>query len=317
METQLEDTFKAARDNHINTISVTFILYPLPTVPAVTANTNISIDYILAQMAQFTTHPSSSYGSNLSSTIQTHAAAPPYVPIGKKRVAEDLEDHETKRIKTGSGKINSDPYFKPVLDHHCQHDGTYACPESWAANEVQDPASVAPVSPPSQVREIILTDTDVHGNLDFWRWLDDVEDCVDPDLPIPGLPSSLSPETIFAESTEDPFVWRLVNWTEDFVGPVLPISESPSSLLPETILAEAAEDPDVWRLINEIEDFVDPDLPLCESPTDAAEDPDFCHFPIRTLLISSWLNNSHGSALDQRSPSELASLSSALIDREM
>jgi hypothetical protein len=53
VETQLEDTFKAARDNHINTISVTFILYPLPTVPAVTANTNISIDYILAQVRVF------------------------------------------------------------------------------------------------------------------------------------------------------------------------------------------------------------------------------------------------------------------------
>ncbi|KAG1773230.1 hypothetical protein EV702DRAFT_1201111 [Suillus placidus] len=67
-------------------------------------------------------------------------------------------------------------------------------------------------------------------------------------------------------------------------------------LSPETMLTEAAEDPDVWRLINEIEDFADPELPLCESPTDAAEDPDFCNFPLRTLLICSWLDNSYGSS---------------------
>lgn len=105
--------------------------------------------------------------------------------------------------------------------------------------------------------------------------------------------------------------------TEDFVDPVLPISEPPSSRLPETMLAEAAEDPDVWSLVNEIEDFVDPELPLCVSPADAAEDPDFCNLPIRTLLICSWLNNSYASALHQRSPSELAPLSSAPIDDEM
>ncbi|KAG1774912.1 hypothetical protein EV702DRAFT_475076 [Suillus placidus] len=149
-------------------------------------------------------------------------------------------------------------------------------PDSWAANEIQDRAFVAPVLPPSEVREVTLAE--VHGDPDFWRWINDIE---------------------------------------DFEDPVLPISESPSSQSPETMLAEAAEEPDVWRLVNEIEDFADPEVPLCESPEDAAEDPDFCNFPIRSLLICSWLNNSYGSALHQRSPSELAPLSSALVDHEM
>ncbi|KAG2033449.1 hypothetical protein BDR03DRAFT_688718 [Suillus americanus] len=375
-------------------------------------------------MTQSTSHPSSSYGSKFSSAIQTHAAAPPYTPVDQKRFAEDLEDHETKRIKMGSGEINNDPYLKPVLDQHGQHDGTYVCSkdgmvirpgrhiydvktakhlccglllfkgplaletctrrgackrhrddgcgklaaegalpysatyrgsmgsasaspvgvptaaftfsllttatttphtlpqtmlteatehalnhESWVADEVQDRALVAPVLPPPRVLEITFAEG--HGDLDFWREIYDTEDLVDPVFPISDPPSFILPETMLAEATEDPGVYHLFNEIEDFVDPVLPISEPSSSLLPETMLAEAAECPDVWRLINEIEDFVDSDLPRCESPTDAAEDPGFCDFPIRTLLISSWLNNSYGSALHQRSPSELASLSPA------
>lgn len=382
-------------------------------------------------MTQCTSHPSSSYGSNVSSAIQTHAAAPPYAPVGQKVFAEDLEHSETKRINMGSGEINNDPYFKSVLDQHGQHDGTYVCskdgmiirpgrhiydvktakhlccglvlfkysfsletctprgackkhcddncrklaaegappysttyegsmsstsassvgvptaaftfslpttttttpdssppetmlteatehalkPESWVADEVQDRALVAPVLPPSRVLEITFAEG--HGDLDFRRGVDDIENFVDPVLPISESPSSMLPKTMLAEATEEPGVWTLINETEDFVDHVLPISEPPTPLLPETMLAEAAENPDVWRLINEIEDFVDSDLPRCESPTDAAEDPDFCRFPIRTLFISSWLNNSYGSALHQRSPSELASLSSARIVHEM
>ncbi|KAG1818643.1 uncharacterized protein BJ212DRAFT_1479642 [Suillus subaureus] len=59
---------------------------------------------------------------------------------------------------------------------------------------------------------------------------------------------------------KDPGVYHLYNEIEDFVDPVLPISEPPSSLLPETMLTEATKDPEVWRLINKIEDFVDPNL---------------------------------------------------------
>ncbi|KAG1773228.1 hypothetical protein EV702DRAFT_1131017 [Suillus placidus] len=111
-----------------------------------------------------------------------------------------------------------------------------------------------------------------------------------------------------AEIHRDSNIWRWINEIEDFEDPVLPISEPPSSLLPEIILAEAAEDPDVWMLINEIEESID--LPHSESLTDAAEDPDFCNYPIRTLLICSWLNNCCES-LHERSPSELASFSTA------
>ncbi|KAG1868271.1 hypothetical protein DFJ58DRAFT_742663 [Suillus subalutaceus] len=136
-------------------------------------------------------------------------------------------------------------------------------------------------------------------------------------LVAPELPPSEVREITLAEVHENLAFGRWINGIEDFVDPVLPISEPPSSPLPETMLAEAAEDPDVWSLVNEIEDFVDPEIPLCESPADAAEDPDFCNLPIRTLLICSWLNNSYESALHQRSPSELAPLSSALIDHEM
>ncbi|KAG1882806.1 hypothetical protein F4604DRAFT_354988 [Suillus subluteus] len=178
--------------------------------------------------------------------------------------------------------------------------------ESWAANEVQDPALVAPVLPPSRVLEITFAEG--HGDLDFWRGIDDIEDFVDPVFTISEPPTFMLPETMLAVATEDPGVWNLFNEIEDFVDPVL-ISEPPTPPLLETMLAEATEDPGVWNLINEIEASVDLDLPPCESPTDAAEDPDFCRFPIRTLFISSWLNNSYGSALHQRSPSELESLS--------
>ncbi|KAG1849885.1 hypothetical protein DFJ58DRAFT_445959 [Suillus subalutaceus] len=354
-------------------------------------------------MTQSTSHPSSSYGFKFSSAMQTHAAAPPYAPVGQKHFAEDLEDSETKRIKMGSGDINNDPYFKPVLDQYGQHDGTYVCSkdgmvvrpgshiydvktakhlccglvllqcplspetctrrgvckrhwddgcrklaaegtppysatyqgsmgsasassvgvptaaftfslpttatttpdtsppetilteatehaESWAANEVQDLALVAPVLPPSRVLE--STFAEGHGDLDFWRGIDDIEDFVDPVLPISEPPSFMLPATMLAVATEEPGVWNLFHEIEDFVDPVLPISEPSTPLLPETMIAEAIEDPAVWNLINEIEESVDPDLPLCESFTDAAEDPDFCRFPIRTLFISSWLNNS-------------------------
>ncbi|KAG2065834.1 hypothetical protein BDR04DRAFT_1121593 [Suillus decipiens] len=129
--------------------------------------------------------------------------------------------------------------------------------ESCAAHEIRDTASVAAVLPASPVREI--TPAEVHRNLEIWRWINEIEDVVDPNL----------------------------------------ISEPAPSLLPETVLVQATEDPDVWSLINEIEEFGDPKLPLCESPADAAEDPEFCNFPIRTLLICSWLDNSYGSTLYQ------------------
>ncbi|KAG2748758.1 hypothetical protein P692DRAFT_20874744 [Suillus brevipes Sb2] len=94
-------------------------------------------------------------------------------------------------------------------------------------------------------------------------------------------------------------IWRWIDEIEDFEDPVLPIFEPVSSVLPETMLTEAAEDPDVWQLINEIENFMDPGLPPCESLADAAEDPGFCNYPIRTVLIRYWLSSSRWDALDQ------------------
>ncbi|KAG1773269.1 hypothetical protein EV702DRAFT_1201148 [Suillus placidus] len=381
-------------------------------------------------------------------TQSTSGSASSFLPqaqslsVGQKRVAEDLEECDAKRINMGSGGTNNDRYLKPVLYQYGQRDGTYVCykdgsvirpgshmyhietaehlgvlfkcplsaktyprydackmhlgdgcgklaaegappshsaacqgsmssasassvglstaaftfslpttvattpetvlseaaengpnPDSWAANEIRDTALVAPVLPTSQVREITLAEvhgdldfwrwindledfvdpvlpiselpssqvrditlSEVHGDLDFWRWINNPEDFVDPVLPISELPSSQVRDITLAEVHGDLDFWRWINDLEDFVDPVLPISELSSSQSPETMLTEAAEDPDVWRLVNEIEDFADPELPLCESPADAAEDPDFCNFPLRTLLICSWLDNSYGSA---------------------
>jgi hypothetical protein len=54
-------------------------------------------------------------------------------------------------------------------------------------NEIQDPALVVPVLPPPEVREI--TFAEVHGDIDFWRWINDLEDTVDPILDPPSSPS--------------------------------------------------------------------------------------------------------------------------------
>ncbi|KIK33969.1 hypothetical protein CY34DRAFT_813238, partial [Suillus luteus UH-Slu-Lm8-n1] len=82
-------------------------------------------------------------------------------------------------------------------------------------------------------------------------------------------------------------IWRLIDEEED----------SEDSFLP--MLTEATNDPDIWQFIgvSETGDFMDPDLLLCESLIDAAEDLDFCNYPIRILLIGSWLNSSRWDAL--------------------
>ncbi|KAG2044617.1 hypothetical protein BDR03DRAFT_1004903 [Suillus americanus] len=49
------------------------------------------------------------------------------LPVGKKRVAEDLEERDVKRSKIASSKINNDPLFKPVLNRHGQPNGTFVC----------------------------------------------------------------------------------------------------------------------------------------------------------------------------------------------
>ncbi|KAG2344793.1 hypothetical protein BDR05DRAFT_961189 [Suillus weaverae] len=219
---QFVDADTMARDNHINIVSMT----------------------------------QSTSGSASSLLPQAQSLS-----VGQKRVAEDLEERDAKRIQMGSGGIKNDQYLKPVLYQYGQCDGTYVCYKDGSVLRpgshiyhtktaeylgIRDTDLVASVLLPSQVREITLAE--VQGDVDFWRWINDLEDFL------------------------------------------------PSSQVREITLAEVHGDLDVWRLINEIEDFADPELPLCESPTDAAEDPDFCNFPLRTLLICSWLDNSYGSA---------------------
>ncbi|KAG2136492.1 uncharacterized protein EDB93DRAFT_780345 [Suillus bovinus] len=53
------------------------------------------------------------------------SSASSFLPQAPKRVAEDLQDPNVKRIKIGSGKIVNDPLFKPVLNRCGQYDGDY------------------------------------------------------------------------------------------------------------------------------------------------------------------------------------------------
>ncbi|KAG2118186.1 uncharacterized protein F5147DRAFT_807316 [Suillus discolor] len=357
----------------------------------------------------------------------------PSLSVGDKRVVNDLQDRNVKRIKMSFDGIEDDPLFAPMIDQHGQHDGRYMCfkdgmlvrpgsykrhlktekhlgykptefacprclhtytrrdackrhwedscgklpvngarlsyaaacraftsfnsalatasfmphlpatatttshssppeiiptdavnPYSWAASDIQDPPLVAPVLPPFEGQDTevqvapVLTPSEgqdialveVHNPLA-------ADAMQEPPLATPVLPPSEVREITLAEVRGCIPFWRWINDTEGLVDPLPPITEPPSSRLPEAMLVDAAEDPDVWRLINEIDDFVDPEIPLCESSTDAAEDPDFCNFPIRTLLVCSWLDNSYGSDLHQRSPSELPPLSSTPVDHEM
>lgn len=74
-------------------------------------------------------------------------------------------------------------------------------PDSGAAIETQDTALVAPVPPPSEVRELLA---EVHTSFsrDFWKWINTTEDDVDPILPVSKPSSSRVLDTILAE---DPF----------------------------------------------------------------------------------------------------------------
>ncbi|KAG1814005.1 uncharacterized protein BJ212DRAFT_1482351 [Suillus subaureus] len=51
----------------------------------------------------------------------------PSLSVGKKRVAEGLEERGVKRTKIVSSRIKNDPLFKPVLDQHGQPNGTFVC----------------------------------------------------------------------------------------------------------------------------------------------------------------------------------------------
>ncbi|KAG2344923.1 hypothetical protein BDR05DRAFT_961352 [Suillus weaverae] len=235
----------------------------------------------------------------------------PSLSCGQKRVAEDLEDRNAKRIKMDSGGI-------PLSPETLAAEGTlpsYSAAYQGSSSSVSTShvgvrtalftfslTTTSTRTPDSSLPETTLTETTEEAT-DSDSWTDNgVQD--------PAFVASQSQvqEITLAEIHRDCDIWRWINEIEDFEDPVLPISEPPSSLLPETILAEAAEDPDVWMLINEIEESID--LPPSESLTDAAQDPDFCNYPIRTLLICSWLNNCH-EGLHERSPSELASFSTA------
>ncbi|KAG2096315.1 uncharacterized protein F5147DRAFT_656630 [Suillus discolor] len=55
----------------------------------------------------------------------------PSLSVGEKRVVEDLQDRNVKRIKMGSGKIEDDLLFplgqEPMLDQYGRHNGRYVC----------------------------------------------------------------------------------------------------------------------------------------------------------------------------------------------
>ncbi|KAG1758743.1 hypothetical protein EDD22DRAFT_176599 [Suillus occidentalis] len=147
-------------------------------------------------------------------------------------------------------------------------------------------ATTSTIAPDSSLPDTTLTETtEETTNSDSWT---------DSEVQDPAIVSSQPQlrEFALAGMRREFNIWRWISEVEDPDDPVLPIFEPVSSVLPETMLTEAAEDPDVWQLISEIVNFMDPGLPPCESLMDAAEDPDFCNYPIRTLLIGSWLNSS-------------------------
>ncbi|KAG2356016.1 hypothetical protein BDR07DRAFT_485183 [Suillus spraguei] len=101
--------------------------------------TLISINYLLVQMIQSTSHPSS-YGSSVSSAIQTHPATPLYAPVMPSSSVNPGVVHDSistqngchlsvvadaKRIEMDAGGANSDLDFKPVLDQYGRYDATY------------------------------------------------------------------------------------------------------------------------------------------------------------------------------------------------
>ncbi|KAG1788942.1 uncharacterized protein HD556DRAFT_1447415 [Suillus plorans] len=249
---QLGDTFKAVCDNHINTVSVIFNLYPyqLYLLPLRTRTHphNISINYLIDQMTQSIPHTSSN-SSDVSTAIQTHAASLPFRPVTPSPSVGPGVAHDS--VPTQDGYYPSEVADVP----RATHVGSYP--------------PIAAATPPPQHQSAPL-------------------------------------------SYDQPFLSSSFPGSTTHYAP-----QPPSSLLPETILAEAAEDPNVWSLINESEGFLDPELLLYEYLADAAEDPDLCNSPIRTLLICSWLNISYGSALYLRSRPELAPFSSAFINNEM
>ncbi|KAG2070947.1 hypothetical protein BDR04DRAFT_1142542 [Suillus decipiens] len=273
----------------------------------------------------------------------------PSFSVGQKRIAGGSRDHDVKQTKTSCNGIKNDPLFKPVLNRCGQPDGTFKCSKDGM---ILHPASylkhintqkhlgfkLEKFKCPGCFKSYTRRDTcrrhwdnscgklapegsrlsysaACQASMSFDSAPAEVDDSLaanqiqNLDLVTPVLPPSETREITLAEVQGDIDFWRWINEKEDFVDPVLPISEPPSYRLPETILAVADEDPDVWGLVTKIENLVDPKLPLCKSPTDLAEDPGFCQFPIRTLLISCWLH--------QRSPFELAPLSSASIDHEI
>ncbi|KAG1762571.1 hypothetical protein EDD22DRAFT_562952 [Suillus occidentalis] len=240
--------------------------------------------------------------------------------LGRKPIAEDLDDRDTKRIKMESDGISPSPEIDTPSDaceSHCgdncgqlaaegaQPSCAAACQGSVSSassasatvvgastvpltSSVTTTSTIAPGSSDTTLTET----TEETTNSDSWTD-DEVQD--------PAIVSSQPQlrEFLLAGARREFNIWRWIDEVEDSQDPVVPIFEPVSSVLPETVLTEAAEDTDVWQLISEIEKFMDPGLPPCESLTDAAEDPYFCNYPIRTLLIGSWLNSSRWDALDQ------------------
>lgn len=205
---QFGDTFKAACDNHINTVSVIFNLYPcqLYLLPLRTRTHphNISINYLIAQMTQSIPHTSSN-SSNVSTPIQTHAASLPFRPVTPSPSVGPGVAHNSVPTQDGD-------YPSAVADvPRTTHVGSYP------------PAAATPLpqhqSAPLSYDQPFLSSSFPESTTHY----------------TPQPPSSLLPETILAEVAEDPDVRSLINEPESFVDPELLVYE---------YLADAAEDPD-------------------------------------------------------------------------
>ncbi|KAG1827915.1 hypothetical protein EV424DRAFT_586359 [Suillus variegatus] len=205
---QLGDTFKAACDNHINTVSVIFNLYPyqLYLLPLQTRTHphNNSINYLIAQMTQSIPHTSSN-SSNFSTAIQTHAASLPFRPVTPSPSVGPGVAHDS--IPTQDGDYPSAVADVPRTTHVGSYPPTAATPPPQQQS--------APLSYDQPFLSSSFPESTTHYT--------------------PQPPSSLLPETILAEAAEDPDVRSLINEPESFVDLELLVYE---------YLADAAEDPD-------------------------------------------------------------------------
>jgi len=128
-------------------------------------------------------------GACAAPEIQDQALVTPEIPSLEVQETSLAEFHDFLAEFLAASEIEDVPMLPPseVPETMLTEDH-----DPLAVSEIQDPTLVVPVLPPPKVREI--TFAEVHGDIDFWRWINDLEDFVDPILEPPSSPSPESYE---------------------------------------------------------------------------------------------------------------------------